>query len=59
MNDAAGDPDDKVTFSYQGKTAEFPVVRAVDGRDSADISTFTKQTGLTCLLYTSPSPRDS
>ena len=43
------EPDDKVTFSYQGKTAEFPVVHAVDGRDSADISTFTKQTGLTAL----------
>jgi len=41
--------DDKVTFSYQGTTAEFPVVRAVDGRDSADLSTFTKQTGLTAL----------
>jgi citrate synthase len=45
VNDAA----DKVTFSYQGKTADFPVVRAADGRDSADISTFTKQTGLTTL----------
>jgi citrate synthase len=40
---------DKATFSYQGKTAEFPIVPAVDGRDSADISTFTKQTGLTAL----------
>ncbi len=42
-------PTETATFSYQGKTAEFPVVRAVDGRDSADISTFTKQTGLTAL----------
>jgi citrate synthase len=49
VSDAAGDPDDKATFSYQGKTAEFPIVRAVDGRASADISTFTKQTGLTAL----------
>ncbi|MEQ1735444.1 MAG: citrate synthase [Rhodoglobus sp.] len=40
---------DTVTFSYQGNTAEFPVVHAVDGRASADISTFTKQTGLTAL----------
>jgi citrate synthase len=45
----SAEPDDKVTFSYQGKTAEFPVERAVDGRNSADISTFTKQTGLTAL----------
>jgi citrate synthase len=45
----SAEPDDKATFSYQGTTAEFPVVRAVDGRDSADISTFTKQTGLTAL----------
>jgi citrate synthase len=46
VNDAG---DDKVTFSYQGQTAEFPVVHAADGRDSADISAFTKQTGLTTL----------
>ena len=50
MSDAPGDPTRRrCTFSYQGKTAEFPVVRAVDGRDSVDISTFTKQTGLTAL----------
>ncbi|MEO5921746.1 MAG: citrate synthase [Pseudolysinimonas sp.] len=53
MSDAPGDPsapsNDAVTFSYQGQTAEFPVVRAVDGRDSADISAFTKHTGLTAL----------
>jgi citrate synthase len=40
---------DVATFSYQGTSAEFPIVRAVDGRDSADMSTFTKQTGLTAL----------
>jgi citrate synthase len=53
VSDAAGDPtapsDSVVTFSYQGKTTDFPVVHAVDGRDSADISTFTKETGLTTL----------
>ncbi len=48
MSDAAGDPD-KVTFSYRGTTAEFPVVSAADGRSSVDISTFTRQTGLTTL----------
>ena len=41
--------DETVTFSYRGQTSEFPVVHAADGRDSADISTFTKQTGLTTL----------
>jgi citrate synthase len=48
VSDAAGDPD-KVTFSYRGTTAEFPVVSAADGRSSVDISTFTRQTGLTTL----------
>jgi len=49
VSDAGGDPTDKVTFSHRGTTAEFPVARAVDGRDSVDISTFMKQTGLTTL----------
>ena len=52
MSDAPEDPASSagtVTFSYQGKTAEFPVARAVDGRDSVDVSSFTKQTGLTAL----------
>ena len=34
-----------------GKEAEFPIVTAVDGRSSVDISTFTRQTGLTALDY--------
>ncbi|HEV7742414.1 MAG TPA: citrate synthase [Pseudolysinimonas sp.] len=37
------------TFSYNGTSTEFPVVRAVDGRDSVDISGFMSQTGLTTL----------
>ncbi|MCU1417658.1 MAG: citrate synthase [Schumannella sp.] len=37
------------TFSYIGTSTEFPVVRAVDGRDSVDISGFMSQTGLTTL----------
>ena len=53
MNDATGDPpahtDSVVTFSHEGKTTDFPVVHAADGRDSVDISAFTKQTGLTTL----------
>jgi len=40
---------DTATFSYGGTTTEFPIVRAVDGRDSVDVSTFMKSTGLTAL----------
>jgi citrate synthase len=40
---------DKVTLTHPGGTAEFPIRRAVDGRDAVDISTFTKQTGLTTI----------
>ncbi|TPW75836.1 citrate synthase [Schumannella soli] len=43
------DASQKVTLSYPGGTAEFPILRAVDGKDSIDISTLTKQTGLTTL----------
>ena len=37
------------TLTFPGGTAQFPVVRGVDGRDSIDISTFMKQTGFTTL----------
>ncbi|HWM33220.1 MAG TPA: citrate synthase [Pseudolysinimonas sp.] len=47
MTDSA--PDDKATFSFQGRTVEFPVVPAVDGRAAVDISGFMNQTGLTTL----------
>jgi citrate synthase len=40
---------DTATFSYGDTTAELPILRAVDGRDSVDFSSFTKQTGLTAL----------
>jgi citrate synthase len=43
------DGPDTATFSYGGTTAEFPIVRAVDGRDSVDVSTFMKATGLSAL----------
>lgn len=45
----APDRADTATFTYGDTTAEFPIVRAVDGRDSVDVSTFTRQTGLTAL----------
>lgn len=37
------------TLHFPGGTAEFPVVRGTDGKDSIDISTFMKQTGFTTL----------
>jgi citrate synthase len=40
---------DTATFSYGDTTAQFPIVRAVDGRDSVDVSTFMKSTGLSAL----------
>jgi citrate synthase len=46
MSDTA-DEREKVTLSFRGQTAEFPVLPAVDGRDSIDISSFTRETGLT------------
>jgi citrate synthase len=36
-----------LTLSYRGQSTEFPVLPAVDGRDSVDISSFTRSTGLT------------
>ncbi|WP_414146388.1 citrate synthase [Gulosibacter hominis] len=39
------------TFTFPGGSAELPIIRAVDGRDAVDMSTFTKQTGLTGLDY--------
>ena len=48
MSDILGDPDN-VVLRHGDTTAEFPVLRAVDGKDALDFSTFTKQTGLTAL----------
>ncbi|MBC7723627.1 MAG: citrate synthase [Burkholderiaceae bacterium] len=49
MNEAATDNDDKATLHYPGGTAEFPILRSTDGVSAVDISTFTKQTGLTTI----------
>jgi len=48
VNDIARE-NEKATLHFPGGTAEFPVIRGVDGRDSIDISTFMKQTGFTTL----------
>lgn len=39
----------KATLTYPGGSAEFPILRSVDGASSIDISTLTRQTGLTTL----------
>ena len=39
----------EVTLNYPGGEARFPIKKATDGASSVDISTFTKQTGLTTL----------
>ncbi|MBI5161364.1 MAG: citrate synthase [Micrococcales bacterium] len=40
---------DTVTLSFPGGSAELPIVRAVEGKDSIDISTLSRQAGLTTL----------
>ncbi|WP_349897402.1 citrate synthase [Parafrigoribacterium soli] len=47
MNDAANA--DKATLHFPGGTADFPILKSVDGASSIDISGFTKQTGYTTL----------
>ncbi|MCU1404092.1 MAG: citrate (Si)-synthase [Glaciihabitans sp.] len=51
VNDAEDAISDKATLHYRGVTAEFPVLKATDGRDAIDISTLMKQTGLTTLDF--------
>ena len=48
---ADGQHPDAATLSFPGGTAEFPIRRAVDGNSSIDLSTLTRQTGLTALDY--------
>ncbi|MFC0682253.1 citrate synthase [Lysobacter korlensis] len=45
------DDPQKATLAYPGGTAEFPILPGVDGAASIDVSTLTKQTGLTALDY--------
>ncbi|MEO6943458.1 MAG: citrate synthase [Lacisediminihabitans sp.] len=46
MSDVAAE---KATLSFPGGSAEFPILRSVDGTSSIDISGFTKATGFTAL----------
>lgn len=48
---ASGQNPEAATLSFPGGTAEFPIRRAVDGASSIDLSTLTRQTGLTALDY--------
>jgi citrate synthase len=41
--------EEKATLHFPGGSAEFPIVRGTDGRDSIDITNFMKQTGFTTL----------
>jgi citrate synthase len=49
VNDAANDNAAKATLHFPGGTADFPILRSVDGASSIDISSFTRQTGYTAL----------
>ncbi|WP_448006978.1 citrate synthase [Agromyces bauzanensis] len=51
MNQATGQHPGTATLSFPGGTAEFPIRQAVDGNSSIDLSTLTRQTGLTALDY--------
>jgi citrate synthase len=49
VNDAASHDADKATIQFPGGSADFPIIRSVDGASSIDISTFTRKTGYTTL----------
>jgi citrate synthase len=49
VNDAASHDAEKATLQFPGGSADFPIIRGVDGASSIDISTFTRQTGYTTL----------
>lgn len=51
VNQAPGNDPGIATLRFPGGTAEFPIQQAVDGNSSIDLSTLTKQTGLTGLDY--------
>lgn len=52
VNEAAGaNRPDAATLAFPGGTAEFPIHRSSEGSSSIDLSTLTRQTGLTALDY--------
>ncbi|WP_430592552.1 citrate synthase [Humidisolicoccus flavus] len=50
-NQHSGADAPSATLSVDGKTAQLPIIPAVDGKASLDFSTLTKQTGYTGLDY--------
>jgi len=46
-----GEIQPKATLSYPGGNAEFPILPSTQGASSIDLSTLTRQTGLTALDY--------
>jgi citrate synthase len=50
-NAAGADRPDTATLAFPGGTAEFPIHGAAQGTSSIDLSTLTRQTGLTALDY--------
>ena len=42
---------EKATLTYPGGTAEFPILKSSQGASSLDVSTLTRQSGLTALDY--------
>src|SRR6478735_2003408 len=51
QNPATGQAPVSAKLNFPGGSAEFPIRRAVDGASSLDLSTLTRQTGLTGLDY--------
>jgi citrate synthase len=51
VNNGEGQNPLQATLNFPGGTAEFPIRTAVDGAASLDVSTLTRQTGLTALDY--------
>ena len=49
MNDASSNDAARATLQFPGGSAEFPILQAVDGASSIDISTLMKQTGHSTL----------
>ncbi|WP_395242658.1 citrate synthase [Agromyces sp. MMS24-K17] len=50
-NQAAGQEPRTATLSFPGGSAQLPILPAVDGASSLDVSALTRQTGLTALDY--------
>ncbi|MDR6907904.1 citrate synthase [Agromyces sp. 3263] len=51
VNQADGKTPATASLSFPGGVAEFPIQPAIDGHSSIDVSTLTRQTGLTALDY--------